>query len=288
MRTSLTKLLLTSCLPLSASLALATDYDFQGLTAGSASSGSGITVFNSSSVVNVADATTSPADAFGGTGNKSLYLSSTASGGAQAQLNLSASAITSGTLSFDLYVIGTGTTPGLIEIDLGTPNSGSSNSQRSASIAALQVWTNSATTTDSSLSPAGKFLGFMGGISGGSNLYTFNQTVLIGAKNTISISWDANANTYSVMLNGATVTQGTGPSITSTFTQTTEQNGVTAVRFTSSNASSTSYFIDNISVVSSIPEPSTTASLLGAAVGFVTLSNRRFGIRRHQNMQPQG
>ncbi|MFA6286671.1 MAG: PEP-CTERM sorting domain-containing protein [Opitutaceae bacterium] len=287
MKTILAKILLTATLPLSASLALATDYDFQSQTAGAATTGSGITVFRTSpALVNIAASGTTPVDAFGGTGNQSLYLSSTASGGAQAQLSLSSTAITSGTLSFDLYVVGTGTTPGLIEIDLGNPSSGSSSSQRSASIAALQVWTNDTTTTDSSHTAAGHFLGFMGGISGGSNLYAFNQTVLIGAKNTMSISWDATANTYSILLNGVTVTQGTS-SIVSTFVQTTEQSGVTGVRFTTSNASSTSYFIDNITV-SSIPEPSTTAGLVGAAVGMVALCRRRSVTKRRHNVAQQG
>ncbi|MFA6961407.1 MAG: hypothetical protein WC205_11700 [Opitutaceae bacterium] len=285
MKTALAKILLATCLPLSASLAFATDYDFQSQTAGAATTGGGITVFGSP--VTIASNGTSPVDAFGGASNKSLYLSSTTSGGAQAQLSLSATAITAGTFSFDLYAVGTGTTPGLIEIDLGNPSSGSSSSQRSASIAALQVWTNDTATTDSSHTAAGNFLGFMGGISGGSNLFAFNQQALVGAKNTISISWDATANTYSVLLNGNTVTQGTS-SIVSTFTQTTEQSGVTAVRFTSSNASSTSYFIDNITIVSAIPEPSTAAILVSAAVGMVALCSRRWGAKRRLNIDQQG
>jgi hypothetical protein len=288
MKTALAKILLATCLPLSASLAFATDYDFQSQTAGAATTGGGITIFKSSpQVVDIADSGTSPADAFGGVGNNSLYISSVLGSKAQAQLSLSATAITAGTFSFDLYVVGTGTTPGLIEIDLGNPSSGSSTSQRSASIAALQVWTNDTTTTGGSPTAAGNFLGFMGGTSGGSNLFAFNQQVLVGAKNTISISWDANANTYSVMLNGNTVTQGTS-SIVSTFTQTTEQSGVTAVRFTTSNDSSTSYFVDNITIVSAIPEPSTTAGLVGAAVGMVALCSRRLGSKRRLNIDQQG
>lgn len=192
---------------------------------------------------------TQPADPFAKGRNQSLHVSHAADSKKAAQIQFSLpsdiSPLVKGSVSFDLYVAGTGETPGLIEINLGMLEK-DGRSQRSRSLSAIQIWTNSATTTTSTRNPPGYFVSFSNGISGSENLSAFNEQVPVNKPANISVSWDALNGTYAVSINGHACTRGRGTSILNRFPATQPSTGVVAVRFKSANNAATSFYIDNI------------------------------------------
>lgn len=261
-------------------------WTFENYTAGSAPSGADVLLYNANGTSPHSVVVSNSPTPFGA-GNLSLLVNRVASADGvtgssnhpSVQLALASTPLAEGTISFDLYVQGTGANPGLIEINLGALSTGS-GSKRGDSLVTLQIWTNSESTGGGSPQAPGRFLSFSDGTSGTTNLYAFNERVTIDAKNTISISWSAISGTYSVQLNGTTVTRGSGGGLAEVFNATTNQAGVSALRFTTANGSAAAFYVDNIQFgASPIPEPSSAALLLGAAAGVAGLTKRRTGQR---------
>ncbi|MDR1284569.1 MAG: hypothetical protein LBK99_27720 [Opitutaceae bacterium] len=238
-------------------------WDFESGTTGSAPAGAGVFVAGAgeaNSVVIVGDSST-PADPFASSGNQSLYItrpSAGSTGQAVAQFSLPSDTgiLASGTISFDLYVVGNDSADGVIEIELGTLGTSDGSvtaSERKNSVAALQFWTRS-----------GSIRSYSGGIVAG-NLSAFNQTLVLNAKNTVSISWDVTAGTYAVSINGTALTKGAGGSVVNSFGVTTAQAGVSDVRFTTNNANGAAFYVDNLTINGTpIPEPGNVAALIAA------------------------
>ncbi|MFA6961406.1 MAG: hypothetical protein WC205_11695 [Opitutaceae bacterium] len=225
-------------------------WDFETQQAGSTPSAREIwTDPSPGNTVMVADATSKPADPFAKGRNRSVYVARPTESKKAAQIQFSLpigkSPLASGTVSFDLFVVGTAEIPGLIEINLGMLES-DSDPQRAQSIAAIQIWTNSEPTNSSTHNPPGYLLSFSGGISGTQNLYPFNEQVPVGKKINVGVAWDAAKGIYSVTLDGRKVSRDVDDSPTNQLPATQSQIGVNGIRFRTANTSPTAFFIDNL------------------------------------------
>jgi len=255
--------IITSCILILAAAGLSPSHaaplatwDFESQPAGAAPSAREIwTDSPTENTVMVADATTQPADPFAKSRNRSLYVSRPAESKKAAQIQFALpvgkTPLASGTVSFDLFVVGTADIPGLIEINLGILGS-DSEPQRAQSIAAIQIWTNSEPTNSSTHNPPGYLLSFSGGISGTQNLYPFNEQVPVGKKITVGVAWDAAKGIYSVTLDGRKVSRDVDDFPTNQLPATQSQVGVNSIRFKTANTSPTAFFIDNL-VLQSTP-----------------------------------
>ncbi|MFA6959861.1 MAG: PEP-CTERM sorting domain-containing protein [Opitutaceae bacterium] len=270
---TLGSILIAAGLPVLASAATLASEDFQNsvFVSDAAPSNSDVFVGNTSNgnVVRVVDSSTSPLDAFAGSGNKSIYIHRDA---ADATLPIfqyvvpgysTSAPLASGSISFDIYLQTVTNGRNSIEINLGTIASSTSIVGRNSSFASFQINASTATTTGSISYFNNTISG--GAISSSSAVMTPNQ------KNTISVSWSNETKTYSIALNGETI-------VSSAYTVGSIQ-GLSSIRFTTVNAATytdLNYYIDNIVVSdSAIPEPGTTALLVGGAGLMVAIGARR-------------
>jgi hypothetical protein len=263
--------------------------DFQDQTAGQQPAGPNVSFLfpdrvaanGATNSIRIADSTTSPADPFGGAGNKSLYLKyekNTAVAGGEinsAQFALpgytSAAPLASGTLSFDVWGIqpASGTGQQYFEFSLTTATGDTANG-RGASIAAVQV-----SLTDTSSTGTVRIFN---GTTQGSKATATTTTFPLGVKNTFAISWDAGTDSWSLKLNDETVMATISGSLVSSFVQPTNQAGASAVRFTFGDPTNTSvgtaYFVDNITLTT-VPEPAGVALVGSAIAALAALALRR-------------
>ncbi|MDP0496428.1 MAG: hypothetical protein Q7Q73_09495 [Verrucomicrobiota bacterium JB024] len=269
----LTILTLTSTLfATQASAQLVYENNFQQYTPGDAPSGTDVFVkYNGrdGNLVYVVDSSTTPADPFGGVGNKSMYVhyDHTSSKTPAGQFTVTnTGAIAKGTISFDIYIDGDPTGTGLVEVNLG--QLGILDAVRASSLTTIQIQTGSNPDND-----PGKIRIFQNSASGGSTAYYMDQFAVLDAVNTITLSWDIDTKKVTGTINGESMTIGS----TSEFDFTTQlsPDGVSQVRYTSTGVQDVSYFVDNISATA-IPEPSHSVLALGALLVL------GIGYRRHR------
>ncbi|EIP96490.1 hypothetical protein OpiT1DRAFT_00906 [Opitutaceae bacterium TAV1] len=226
-----------------------------------------------------------PADPFGGSGNRSGYLwyHKQISNSKMPTLQFAlpeytaVAPLTTGTLSFDFYMPAPVDGTGIMEINI-MPDTSNSDSTRASSLVAFQI---QGSTTDG----YGTIYIFTEGQTGGANARATTATVSFNAKHTLAITWDAADDTFSMKLDDTTVERSVSGSLVSSFVSTTDQAGAAAVRFTTASGggnTSVGYFVDNILVTheipSPVPEPATSAVVLGvitAAIAAATLSARK-------------
>jgi hypothetical protein len=242
-------------------------FDFQGETVDAAPAGTGVLVGNTSGandVLVVDDASAKP-DPFGGPGNKSVFVHRLSTDATLPIFQLQTSGFTggvlaSGTLSFDFYLETVTNGRGSVEINLGSMATASSLGRQN-SFAAFQINASTASTTGG--------ISYFNNTTSGGSITTSGFALIPNAKNTLSVSWDDIAKTYSIALNGSTV-------ISSAYTVSSIA-GLSSIRFTTVNGNTDiNYYIDNVVVSNSaIPEPSTAAILVGGAGLMAAVGIRR-------------
>jgi hypothetical protein len=257
---------------LCASTIVTWDFQDDAYTAGSSPSGAGISLANVSggNQVLVVGPSSTPADPFGGAGNKSLYIQRATADSSTPTLQLNvpgytiADPLTSGTVSFDLFADTITNGRGSIEVNLGTMNSATS-AGRANSFAAFQI--NMSTANAGTI---GRISYFSNTTSGGA-ITASEFLVPTDTAVNISISWAAGgpSPTYSIYVNGI-------HALTSDFTVPSVA-GLNAIRFTTVNGTTDiNYYVDNITVAASpIPEPAHASALLATAAACFTLKRRR-------------
>lgn len=270
---NLGSILIATGLPMLATAAEVASQNFQdpAFVAGSTPSHTDVFVGNNTggNLVTVVDGTTTPLDAFGGAGNKSIYIHRDADDSTLPIFQYRVPGYTgseplaSGSVSFDIYLQTVTDGRNAIEINLGTINSTTGTNARGSSFAAFQINASTASTT-------GAISYFNNTTSGG--LITSSGAVMTpNQKNTISVSWSNESKMYSIALNGETIAS-------SAFTVASVQ-GLSSIRFTTVAGvtwTDLDYYIDNIVVSdSAIPEPSTAAILVGGAGLMVALGSRK-------------
>jgi hypothetical protein len=224
-----------------------------------------------------------PADPFGGSGNRSGYLwyhkQTNNTKMPTLQFNLpdytAVAPLTTGTLSFDFYMPTPVDGTGIMEINI-MPDTSNSDSTRASSLVAFQI---QGSNTDG----YGTIYIFTEGQTGGANARATTATVSFNAKHTLAITWDAAADTFSMKLDGTTVERSVSGSLVSSFVSTTDQAGAAAVRFTTASGggnTSIGYFVDNIlvthEVTAPVPEPATTAAALGVITAAIAAAATLF------------
>lgn len=229
------------------------------------------------------DAASTPTDPFGGSGNKSGYLwwHTQSSAGKHPVLQFdipgyTAAPLTTGTLTFDFYMPTPVDGTGIMEIDISSTSSNADSVRGATSLVAVQV---QGSTTDG----YGTLMLFTDGQTGGATAKATTSTVTFNAKHTLAISWDVSSKTYSLKLDDVTVEGNVGGSLVSSFGLTQDLAGAAAVRFTTAsggNNTSVGYFVDNIlvtrEVTAPIPEPTTTAAVLGVIAAAIAAAATRF------------
>ncbi|RRJ97639.1 hypothetical protein Ga0100231_003845 [Opitutaceae bacterium TAV4] len=252
-------------------------YDFDTLTAGSTPGTTGISTANltSGNTVLIVGSATTPADPFGGATNKSLYVHR-ATGAAtlpivQFDIANYETPLTSGTLTFDFYLATVTNGRMALEIDIGR-FANTSTSGRPNSVAAFQINNSTATTIGS--------ISYFNNTTSGGSITPSGHAITPNAKNTISVSWDTSAKTYSIMLNDTTI-------VSSSFTVGAIP-GVSSIRFTTvagGGDTDINYFIDNITLTT-IPETSSASLVTAIAAASVGLAATTFVHRRTRNTPP--
>lgn len=222
--------------------ALAAPFDFQSDTVGAFPSAGLVGVIASGSTpsgtagVKIADSTTTPADPFGVPGNKSLQMMKMLGGGADARVRFGyggsfPTSLTNGTMELDLYMS--------LNVPAGYTNPGLAVSLGSGGGQAQNF-----TTVGPIIEMRGHARDIRVYESGGSR--TLDQEIFPNVVNHLVIDWDAASMTFTLKLNGTTLTDNGGA--VSSFQFYGSPSGIDSALLYNSTGSDNLTFVDNVNL----------------------------------------
>lgn len=193
----------------------------------------------------VVDASSEPADPFGGSNNQSVYLSYRAGEPSRVPwidfpVGKPDAPVAAGNLTMDLFVPSTGDSAGLVEMDFG-PHAAKdvAPAGRSTALLVLQI------VTGTDHLKAGTFRFYAEG-----KWVDFKQSFPLDVKNRLSIRWNADEHTVEVALNDMPLTYPGGASGGVLPFQNASASGASYLRLMAAGQAPAACFLDNLRVSS--------------------------------------